>query len=262
MPAGRLPVTGGPQPATSQSLTCGWRGEARPAIPPHRGWRTTRHSDLPDTLKLKELSAEQRRLANFVDFIGEGRGSQALGKALVETERRVESLTDEVDALRRSDEKVFQPQVGGFPRLGTACEGWGWTRVRSGAYQVLSVIVPPGPVLTRIPACAAVTAQTRVTRTSVTGWWLARRLGLREADRDLLGGEVCGGGQEVEIDLPHSHQEGLGGNAVERCGVRLDSQFAGCTSDGFRACSSHNLDLLRNRLRTRQRALVGEKLAG
>ena len=48
-------------------------------------------SDLPDTLKLKEaeLTTEQRRLANFVDFIGEGRGSQALAKALVETERRV-----------------------------------------------------------------------------------------------------------------------------------------------------------------------------
>jgi site-specific DNA recombinase len=40
-------------------------------------------SDLPDTLKLKEaeLTAEQRRLANFVDFIGEGRGSQTLAKA-------------------------------------------------------------------------------------------------------------------------------------------------------------------------------------
>jgi DNA invertase Pin-like site-specific DNA recombinase len=49
-------------------------------------------SDLPDTLKLKEaeLSAEQRRLVNFVDFIGEGRGTQALAKALVETERCVE----------------------------------------------------------------------------------------------------------------------------------------------------------------------------
>jgi hypothetical protein len=67
-------------------------------------------SDLPETLKLKqaELSAEQRRLANFVDFIGEGRGSQALGKALVETERRVEALTDEVDALSRSWAKMFQ----------------------------------------------------------------------------------------------------------------------------------------------------------
>jgi hypothetical protein len=67
-------------------------------------------SDLPDALKLKEaeLSAEQRRLANFVDFIGEGRGSQALAKALMETERRVETLVDEVDALNRSREKVFQ----------------------------------------------------------------------------------------------------------------------------------------------------------
>jgi hypothetical protein len=37
-------------------------------------------SDLPDTLKLKEaeLNAEQRRLANLVDFIGEGRGSLEL----------------------------------------------------------------------------------------------------------------------------------------------------------------------------------------
>jgi len=37
-------------------------------------------SDLPDTLKLKEteLTTEQRRLANFVDFIGEGRGSSGL----------------------------------------------------------------------------------------------------------------------------------------------------------------------------------------
>jgi hypothetical protein len=67
-------------------------------------------SDLPDTLKLKEaeLAAEQRRMANFVDFIGEGRGSQALAKALIESERRVESLTAEVDGLRRSREKVFR----------------------------------------------------------------------------------------------------------------------------------------------------------
>jgi hypothetical protein len=67
-------------------------------------------SDLPDALKLKqaELDAEQRRLANFVDFIGEGRGSQALAKALVETECRVDRLADEVDSLRRSRERVFR----------------------------------------------------------------------------------------------------------------------------------------------------------
>jgi hypothetical protein len=68
-------------------------------------------SDLPDALKLKEaeLTSEQRRLANFVDFIGEGRGSQALAKALVETERRVDTLCDEVESLRRSREKIFRP---------------------------------------------------------------------------------------------------------------------------------------------------------
>ena len=64
-----------------------------------------------NSLKLKEaeLTAEQRRLANFVDFIGEGRGSAALAKALAETERRVHALTDEVDALRRSRESIFRP---------------------------------------------------------------------------------------------------------------------------------------------------------
>ena len=68
-------------------------------------------SDLPNSLKLKEaeLTAEQRRLANFVDFIGEGRGSAALAKALTETERRVQALTDEVDTLRRSRENIFRP---------------------------------------------------------------------------------------------------------------------------------------------------------
>jgi site-specific DNA recombinase len=68
-------------------------------------------SDLPEALKLKEaeLTAEQRRMANFVDFIGEGRGSQALAKALVDSERRVEALGEEVDCLRRSREKIFRP---------------------------------------------------------------------------------------------------------------------------------------------------------
>jgi site-specific DNA recombinase len=84
-------------------------------------------SDLPDTLKLKEaeLAGEQRRMANFVDFIGEGRGSQALAKALVETERRVESLTADVDgaasqpgqglpdAAGRVDQRAAQPSPRG-----------------------------------------------------------------------------------------------------------------------------------------------------
>jgi hypothetical protein len=42
-------------------------------------------------------------------LIGEGRGSQALAKALVETEHRVDQLSGEVGALRRSREKIFRP---------------------------------------------------------------------------------------------------------------------------------------------------------
>jgi hypothetical protein len=68
------------------------------------------YAHIPETLRTKEveLGAEERRLANFVDFIGEGRGSQALGKALAETERRVDALREELDGLRRSRERVFQ----------------------------------------------------------------------------------------------------------------------------------------------------------
>ncbi len=68
------------------------------------------YAHVPETIRLKETeaAAEERRLANFVDFVGEGRGSQALAKALVETERRVEALREELEGLRRSGEKVFQ----------------------------------------------------------------------------------------------------------------------------------------------------------
>lgn len=68
------------------------------------------YAHVPEAVRTKEaeLGAEERRLVNFVDFIGEGRGSQALGKALVETERRAEALREELDGLRRSREKVFQ----------------------------------------------------------------------------------------------------------------------------------------------------------
>ncbi|MBI4168655.1 MAG: recombinase family protein [Acidobacteria bacterium] len=68
------------------------------------------YSHIPETIRVKEteLAADERRLANFVDFIGEGRGSHVLAKALVETDRRVEALREELDGLRRSSEKVFQ----------------------------------------------------------------------------------------------------------------------------------------------------------
>ncbi len=67
-------------------------------------------SDVPETIRIKEaeLGSEERRLANFLDFIGEGRGSQALAKALAETERRVDALREELDGLRCTRDKVFR----------------------------------------------------------------------------------------------------------------------------------------------------------
>lgn len=55
------------------------------------------YSDVPETIRLKrtELDAEERRVSNFVEFIAEGRGSRALGEALVACERRVDELRAE-----------------------------------------------------------------------------------------------------------------------------------------------------------------------
>jgi site-specific DNA recombinase len=68
-------------------------------------------SHLPADTRLKEaeLASEERRLANVLDFVGEGRGSRALAQALTETERRVDHLKEELDGLRSSREKVFSP---------------------------------------------------------------------------------------------------------------------------------------------------------
>lgn len=64
---------------------------------------------VPEDLRLKEASfeREQRRLANFVDFVADGRGSRALGEAIEETERRLAALRSEVELLRRGREVAF-----------------------------------------------------------------------------------------------------------------------------------------------------------
>jgi len=62
---------------------------------------------LPETIRANKsaLNSEERRLADFVDFIGEGPGSQALAGALVETARRLEALREELEALSRSQRR-------------------------------------------------------------------------------------------------------------------------------------------------------------
>lgn len=65
---------------------------------------------MPETIRLKEteLTSEERRLANFIDFIGEGRGSRALAEALAASERKAADLREEIGGLRASSESVFQ----------------------------------------------------------------------------------------------------------------------------------------------------------
>ena len=54
------------------------------------------------------MSSEKRRLANFVEFIAEGRGNQTIGKALQETKNKAKVLEMEIDGLRHSCNKIFQ----------------------------------------------------------------------------------------------------------------------------------------------------------
>ena len=63
----------------------------------------------PETIRLKEaeFDAEQRRVANFVEFVAEGRGSRALADALTASEKRLEDFRVDLDGLRRSRNEVF-----------------------------------------------------------------------------------------------------------------------------------------------------------
>jgi site-specific DNA recombinase len=58
----------------------------------------------PESIRLKqaELDSVQRRIANFVDFVAQGRGSKALAEALVLAEQKADELTQELEALNRA----------------------------------------------------------------------------------------------------------------------------------------------------------------
>ena len=66
--------------------------------------------DVPDKIHRKEseLNSEERRLANFIDFVGEGRGSRTLAKALIEAERKVDELQSELEGLRQIQNRMYQ----------------------------------------------------------------------------------------------------------------------------------------------------------
>ena len=68
------------------------------------------HGNLPREIKEKRLAlaSEERRVANFIEFIGEGRGTRALSAALTEAELRAECLRAEIDLLTTTANAMFQ----------------------------------------------------------------------------------------------------------------------------------------------------------
>lgn len=66
--------------------------------------------DVPETIQLREseLDAEKRRVDNFIEFIAEGRSSRALAEALAVSEKKIDELQIELDALKKSRDAVFQ----------------------------------------------------------------------------------------------------------------------------------------------------------
>ncbi len=66
--------------------------------------------DFPNIIKTKEaeLHIEERRVINFLNFIGEGRGSKALAGALLNSEKKVEELRHELKQLREHRQMVFK----------------------------------------------------------------------------------------------------------------------------------------------------------
>jgi hypothetical protein len=54
------------------------------------------------------LGAEERRIANYIGFIGEGKGTRSLGEALKVAEQKVLTLRAELQAYEASGKAVFR----------------------------------------------------------------------------------------------------------------------------------------------------------
>ena len=69
-----------------------------------------RHAHLLEEIQIKRaaLVAEERRIANYIGFIGEGKGTRALGEALKAAERKALALRAELQAYEASAKAVFK----------------------------------------------------------------------------------------------------------------------------------------------------------
>lgn len=67
------------------------------------------YADVPETIRLKqvELAGLDRKIGNFVEFIGEGRGSRALASALDHAEQEAAALRTEINGLSSSGLSAF-----------------------------------------------------------------------------------------------------------------------------------------------------------
>jgi len=67
------------------------------------------HADLPDEIRLKRaaLTEEERRIVNYVAFVGEGKGTQALAEALKAAEQKVKTLREDLRVLEVTADTLF-----------------------------------------------------------------------------------------------------------------------------------------------------------
>ena len=68
------------------------------------------YSNFPNQIRQKEreLLTEERKLTNFINFIGEGKGTISLNQALLNTEIKIDSLENEIGFLNKAYSKVIQ----------------------------------------------------------------------------------------------------------------------------------------------------------
>jgi len=91
------------------------------------------YTHVPKSIHVKEteLTAEERRLANFVDLIGEGRGSRTLAQALRESERKVAALKEELAACAVAVASISSSTVRVDPGTVNQAEGHPGAQLRT-----------------------------------------------------------------------------------------------------------------------------------